>query len=150
MGIFPLWRPWRPLSGTPWVASNEFEPRTMRRNHWRSILICCSLLVAQGSLLVFAASKSPVVDEDKFLLDMLWDNYRSLSHRHDLKVGLALGGGGARGLAHIGVLKVLQEEDIPVSMIAGTSVGALIGALYAAGVSTAELEEMSADIGWSS
>jgi NTE family protein len=46
-------------------------------------------------------------------------------------VGLALGGGGARGLAHIGVLEVLQDEGIPINMIAGTSMGAIIGALYA-------------------
>ena len=46
------------------------------------------------------------------------------------KVGLALGGGVARGLAHIGVLEVLQREKIPIDMIAGTSAGAAIGALY--------------------
>ena len=47
------------------------------------------------------------------------------------KVGLALGGGAARGLAHIGVLEVLEKEGIPIDMIAGTSAGAAIGALYA-------------------
>ncbi len=47
------------------------------------------------------------------------------------KVGLALGGGYARGLAHIGVLEVFEREGIPVDMIAGTSIGALVGALYA-------------------
>lgn len=51
-----------------------------------------------------------------------------------LKLGLALGGGGARGLAHIGVLKVLEEEGLRVSAIAGTSMGGLIGAYYAAGI----------------
>lgn len=48
-----------------------------------------------------------------------------------LKVGLALGGGGARGLAHIGVLKVLEKENIPIDLIVGTSMGAIIGAIYA-------------------
>lgn len=47
------------------------------------------------------------------------------------KVGLALGGGAARGLAHIGVLEVLEEEGIPIDMIAGTSMGAVVGAVYA-------------------
>lgn len=47
------------------------------------------------------------------------------------KVGLALGGGGARGLAHVGVLKVLEEEQIPIDIIAGTSMGSIIGAMYA-------------------
>ncbi|MFC1917939.1 patatin-like phospholipase family protein [Chloroflexota bacterium] len=48
------------------------------------------------------------------------------------KVGLALGGGVARGLAHIGVLEVLEREGIPINLIAGTSIGAAIGAIYAA------------------
>ena len=60
------------------------------------------------------------------------------------KVGLALGGGFARGLAHIGVLKVLEEEKIPIDFIAGTSVGSVIGAAYASGMSAKELEEIAA------
>src|ERR1700734_4187055 len=56
------------------------------------------------------------------------------------KVGLALGGGFARGIAHIGVLRVLEENEIPIDFIAGTSVGALIAATYASGTS---LEEMA-------
>ena len=51
--------------------------------------------------------------------------------RRRIKLGLALGGGGARGLAHIGVLKVLERNDIPVDMIVGTSIGSLVGAAYA-------------------
>ena len=58
-------------------------------------------------------------------------------------IGLALGGGFARGIAHVGVLKVLEEEGIPVRMIAGTSVGALIGAAYCSGVTIKELEEVA-------
>ena len=61
-------------------------------------------------------------------------------------IGLALGGGFARGIVHIGVLKVLEQEDIPVSCIAGTSVGALIGAAYCSGVSPAELEQIAARV----
>ncbi len=57
------------------------------------------------------------------------------------RVGLALGGGGARGLAHIGVLKVLEAEGIPVDLLAGTSMGGLIACLYASGLTAAELEE---------
>src|SRR5256886_11377529 len=59
-------------------------------------------------------------------------------------IGVALGGGFARGLSHIGVLKVLEEENIPVDFIAGTSVGAVIGAAYASGISAKELEEIAA------
>jgi len=56
------------------------------------------------------------------------------------KIGLALGGGFARGIAHIGVLRVLEEYEIPIDFIAGTSVGALIAATYASGTSLAEME----------
>jgi NTE family protein len=58
-------------------------------------------------------------------------------------IGIALGGGFARGIAHIGVLKVLEEEGIPVRMIAGTSVGAIMGAAYCSGLTIAELEELA-------
>jgi len=57
-------------------------------------------------------------------------------------IGLALGGGGARGLAHVGVLKVLSEADLKVDYIAGTSIGAVIGAWLALGKPLAELEEL--------
>src|SRR5271167_1502986 len=58
-------------------------------------------------------------------------------------IGIALGGGFARGIAHIGVLKVLEEEGIPVRMIAGTSVGAIMGAAYCSGLTIAELVEIA-------
>jgi NTE family protein len=61
-------------------------------------------------------------------------------------IGLALGGGFARGIVHVGVLKVLEQEGIAVSFVAGTSVGALIGAAYCSGVSPAELEEIAARV----
>src|SRR5207248_6964517 len=58
-------------------------------------------------------------------------------------IGLALVGGFARGIVHVGVLKVLEEEGIPVSFVAGTSVGALIGAAYCSGVTPAELQKIA-------
>jgi NTE family protein len=58
-------------------------------------------------------------------------------------IGVALGGGFARGIAHIGVLKVLEQEGIPVRFVTGTSVGALIGACYCSGLSIAEMEEIA-------
>jgi NTE family protein len=61
-------------------------------------------------------------------------------------IGLALGGGFARGIAHVGVLKVLEEENIPIRYIAGTSVGALIGAAYCSGISAAELEHVASKV----
>jgi NTE family protein len=61
-------------------------------------------------------------------------------------IGLALGGGFARGIVHVGVLKVLETENIPVRFIAGTSVGALIGAAYCSGVSPDELEQIASRV----
>ena len=58
-------------------------------------------------------------------------------------IGLALGGGFARGIAHVGVLKVLEQENIPVRLITGTSVGALIGACYCSGLSIDEMDAVA-------
>ncbi|MBV8502029.1 MAG: patatin-like phospholipase family protein [Paucibacter sp.] len=65
------------------------------------------------------------------------------------RIGLVLSGGGARGLAHVGVLKVLEREHIPVDVIAGTSMGAIIGGLYASGLSAEQLERELLRIDWS-
>lgn len=63
-------------------------------------------------------------------------------------IGIALGSGGARGLAHIGVLKVLEKNKIPIGCIAGTSIGALIGGLYASGMSVEQMEEIACNTDW--
>lgn len=59
------------------------------------------------------------------------------------KIGLALGSGGAKGFAHIGVIKVLREADIPIHMIAGSSMGALIGTFYAASSNVERLYKLA-------
>jgi NTE family protein len=64
------------------------------------------------------------------------------------KIGLALSGGGARGAAHIGVLKVLEKYRIPVDYIAGTSMGALVGGLYASGMPLQDLEDLISHMDW--
>ncbi|ROM93300.1 patatin-like phospholipase family protein [Pseudomonas brassicacearum] len=64
------------------------------------------------------------------------------------KVGLVLSGGAARGLAHIGVLKALEEQGIKIDAIAGTSMGAVIGGLYASGYKIDELEKLALGIDW--
>lgn len=66
------------------------------------------------------------------------------------RVGLVLAGGGAKGGAHVGVLKVLEELQVPVDCIAGTSMGALVGAGYASGIPAAELEEFLVGVNWKS
>jgi len=64
------------------------------------------------------------------------------------KVGLVLSGGGARGFAHVGVLKILEEQNIPIDYIAGTSMGAIIGGFYAMGYSADEIEKMILTQDW--
>lgn len=64
------------------------------------------------------------------------------------KFGLALGSGAARGLAHIGVLKVLEEAGIHIDIITGTSMGAFIGAMYAAGVPVTQMEKVALELDW--
>ncbi len=64
------------------------------------------------------------------------------------RIGLVLSGGGARGAAHIGVLKVLDELHIPIDAIAGTSMGAVVGGLYASGLSADEIARVAASLNW--
>jgi NTE family protein len=96
------------------------------------IRITSLLLLIAGTLSQALASEVPVPGSD---------------HERP-RIGLVLGGGGARGAAHIGVLKVLEEMRIPVHAIAGTSMGAIIGGLYASGVAPDELERVIASLDW--
>jgi NTE family protein len=66
------------------------------------------------------------------------------------RLALALSGGGARGIAHIGVLQVFEEEGIPVDAIAGTSIGAVVGSIYATGRTARELEDVVKSLDWNS
>jgi NTE family protein len=68
--------------------------------------------------------------------------------QHRPRIGLVLSGGGARGTAHIGVLKVLEQMRVPVDAIAGTSMGAVVGGLYASGLSARDIEKIMTSINW--
>ncbi len=72
----------------------------------------------------------------------------TVSHAERPRIGLVLGGGGARGAAHIGVLRELERQRVPIDAIAGTSMGAIVGGLYASGMSTDELETVVATLDW--
>jgi len=67
---------------------------------------------------------------------------------HRLRIGLVLSGGGARGAAHIGVLKMLEQMHIPIDAVAGTSMGAVIGGLYASGLSPTDIESLMNSVNW--
>jgi len=79
---------------------------------------------------------------------LLLQSFACLAQERKPRVGLALGGGGARGVAHLGVLKVLEEMRIPISCVAGTSMGALVGGVYASGMPIDELTARVARIDW--
>jgi NTE family protein len=83
-----------------------------------------------------------------FILPFLLPITAAAQHKPP-KVGLALSGGGARGAAHIGVLKVLEREHIPIDCIAGTSFGAIVGGLYAIGYSADEIDQIFQSQDWS-
>ena len=65
-------------------------------------------------------------------------------------VGLVLSGGGAKGIAHIGVIQALEDHDIPIDFVAGTSMGAIVGGLYAAGYTPAEMLDLILSKGFAS
>src|ERR1051325_9949670 len=64
------------------------------------------------------------------------------------KIGLALSGGAARGMAHVGVLRALVENDVRIDCIAGTSAGSIVGGAFAAGMSVEEIEEFGRRLRW--
>lgn len=101
-------------------------------------------------LTVFIGYATSVTDnmQDELLVRTLWTRIKTLPVQERGKVGLVLGGGGARGLAHIGVLKVIAEERLPVDLLVGTSVGAIVGSLYASGMPIKELEKLGENVGW--
>ncbi|MDR2644724.1 MAG: patatin-like phospholipase family protein [Endomicrobium sp.] len=84
-------------------------------------------------------------NEENFFIDVLWRKAMSVEEKQLPKIALVLGGGGARGFTHIGVLKVFQEERVPVNLVVGTSVGSIAGALYCAGASLENLQNTIKD-----
>ena len=100
---------------------------------------------------IFLTSTLPLNSEyndEQFMTDFFWRNIVKLSPPERPRIAVVLSGGGARGLAHIGVLKVFEEEGVPVDIVVGTSVGALVGALYAAGIPIDKIEKLGENVGW--
>lgn len=113
----------------------------------RYALAAVSLLLAVSA---FSFELPSGVSEKRFSTEILWHAFEKLKPADRPRVILVLGGGGAKGLAHIGVLRVLREERVPIDEVVGVSVGALIGSLRAAGIGDEELEQMASEIGWNS
>lgn len=83
---------------------------------------------------------------DEILRGFLWDRFVELPKENRPKIGLALSAGGVRGFAHVGVLEVLDNAALPIDMVSGTSMGSVVGGLYAAGLPTEKLWEISEHI----
>lgn len=87
--------------------------------------------------------------EDEILRDFLWQDFIELPASKRPQIGLALSAGGVRGFAHVGTLEVLSNAGVPIDMISGTSMGAVVGSLYAAGLPTSKLWEISSHLSMS-
>lgn len=89
-----------------------------------------------------------VLRSSPYVLALVLLLFSALSNAERPKIGLVLGGGGARGAAHIGVLRELERHRVPIDAIAGTSMGAIVGGLYASGMTTEKLEDIVATLDW--
>lgn len=114
---------------------------------------------------LYSINNNPVLEEDieidklKAQMKLLEEKIKVLEKskaaklkkdKAEVKIGLALSGGGAKGLAHIGVLRVLEENNIKIDYITGTSMGAIIAAFYSVGYTPDEIEEMLIGVDWNS
>ncbi len=102
-------------------------------------LLCLTMLSAQTLVAADAAQPSLISDTSPDI---------SKAAAKVERIGLVLGGGGARGAAHVGVLKVLERENVKIDFIAGNSMGAIVGGLYAAGYKASEVERILSTTNW--
>ena len=84
--------------------------------------------------------------DDNILRDFLWQNFIKRPASERPKIGLALSAGGVRGFAHVGTLEILSNAGVPVDMISGTSMGAIVGALYAGGLPPEKLWQIGSHL----
>lgn len=105
------------------------------------IALLVAVLCSLGESFAAVAAKKNMVEKDSFVAQP--DSVGGVRYAPvEGKVGLVLAGGGAKGFYHIGVIKALEENDIPIDYVAGTSMGAIVGALYAAGYSPEYMEQL--------
>ena len=102
--------------------------------------VLCALLVVLSSLVCFGQNPQPVAPSPQ--------NQPDVTPPHRSTIGLVLEGGGALGLAHVGVLRWFEQNHIPVDYVAGTSMGGLVGGLYATGMSGDDINDFLKNINW--
>ena len=99
-----------------------------------------------AALLAVPAAASPDLSADALLRDHLWREVRQAPSGRRPKVGLVLSAGSLRGVAHVGVIQALEDAGFPIDLVAGTSMGAVMGAMYAAGMTPKRLREFATSI----
>lgn len=111
------------------------------------LLFCSCLLVLTANAPLLAQNRVIIYPDT---LDLPLKRYAVAPHMRPARktVGIALSGGGANGIAQVGVLKALEEENIPVDAIVGTSIGAVVGGLYSAGYSADDLKKIALELPW--
>jgi NTE family protein len=141
-------RPDSPSIKCPMTRKNDFPCRLLTDQLKTALLGLLALLAAIPASL----QGSPVTVVRPDTLSIPYARYSIVPFMRPARktVGLALSGGGANSIAQIGVLKALEEADVPVDYIAGTSMGAIIGGLYSSGYTPDELEEIAASLPWES
>ncbi|HAJ56929.1 MAG TPA: hypothetical protein DCL35_04080 [Candidatus Omnitrophica bacterium] len=133
-------------------TDTEFKKKTKliileeERAHGKGPKLSCELEESLFHQPIFATlppvGEGPLVLDEDFSGPYLKAIRRISRHIGEVLVGLALGSGSAMGLSHIGVLKILEQENIPVDIVAGSSMGALIGALWCSGYTAVEVEDI--------
>jgi NTE family protein len=106
------------------------------------------IIVFLLAVLLLKGNTAFCFEQEEFIIDHVYYKAINLPKEKRPKVILVLGGGGARGFAHVGVLKALREANIPIDMVVGTSMGALVGSLYCSGVKIEDIENIAEDIKW--
>src|SRR5690349_12049926 len=104
----------------------------------RRVFLCLVPLLLPLLLPILAVAQEPSAQQEAL----------HTTPKHRLKIGVALEGGGALGLAHIGVLQWFEEQHVPVDYIAGTSMGGLVGGFYASGVSPTDMKSLIERLDW--
>ncbi|MBI4248644.1 MAG: patatin-like phospholipase family protein [Elusimicrobia bacterium] len=105
-----------------------------------SVLFAAGVIFLSAAAPSFAATAEGIESEDQLFAEFLWEELKELPAGRRPEIGLVLSGGGARAVAHVGVIKILEREGFPVDLVTGTSMGALLGALYAAETPFATLD----------
>jgi NTE family protein len=122
----------------------SFKPRLYKKIIPFFLAFFFSFQIAQDC--IYAAD----FNEDEFLTDILWNKYTGLNKDQRPKTALVLGGGGARGFAHLGVLKSFENENIPIDFAVGTSMGSIAGLFYCSGFQMDSAIKLAENFKWSS